>query len=84
MQIPIEEIQSFAIEQWLLGDLREINNENGCLPKNLSAEKSTILNDCYILQVINYKNEFLKFSRIKNLLLVNLFIKILFFLNNCK
>ncbi|XP_051173116.1 MATH and LRR domain-containing protein PFE0570w-like isoform X2 [Leptopilina boulardi] len=49
-KIPIEEIQSFAIEQWLLGDLREINNENGCLPKNLSAEKSTILNDCYILQ----------------------------------
>ncbi|XP_043462371.1 uncharacterized protein LOC122498616 [Leptopilina heterotoma] len=50
-KISIEGIQSFAIEQWLLADLREINNENGCLPKNLIEKKSTILNGCYILQM---------------------------------
>lgn len=47
----MEMIQSFTIEQWLLSDLREINNENGCLPKNLVEQKVTMLNGCYILQV---------------------------------
>ncbi|XP_034940689.1 recQ-mediated genome instability protein 1-like [Chelonus insularis] len=45
------EILAFVISQWQLSDLREINNENGCLPKNLSQQKLTTLSGTYILQI---------------------------------
>ncbi|XP_033347932.1 recQ-mediated genome instability protein 1-like isoform X2 [Bombus vosnesenskii] len=46
-----EKILQFVKEQWQLGDLRKINNENGCLPCNLSDQKFIILSGNYILQV---------------------------------
>ncbi|XP_012275130.1 recQ-mediated genome instability protein 1 [Orussus abietinus] len=49
--VPQKKIQEFVVSQWLLSDLREINNDNGCLPKNLSQQKHTVLSNKYILQV---------------------------------
>ncbi|XP_003426939.1 calponin homology domain-containing protein DDB_G0272472 [Nasonia vitripennis] len=46
-----EEIITFVINQWLLCDLREINNEKGCLPRDLSNKKCTTLSGKYILQM---------------------------------
>ncbi|XP_068982486.1 recQ-mediated genome instability protein 1-like isoform X3 [Bombus flavifrons] len=46
-----EMILQFVKEQWQLSDLRKINNENGCLPCNLSDQKFIILSGNYILQV---------------------------------
>lgn len=46
-----EKILQFVKEQWQLSDLRKINNENGCLPCNLSDQKCIILSGNYILQV---------------------------------
>lgn len=46
-----EEIITFVKNQWQLSDLREINNENGSLPKNLTNTKCTSLPGRYILQV---------------------------------
>ncbi|XP_071869023.1 uncharacterized protein isoform X1 [Bombus fervidus] len=46
-----EKILQFVKEQWQLSDLRKINNENGCLPCNLSDKKFIILSGNYILQV---------------------------------
>ncbi|KAL6259997.1 hypothetical protein P5V15_009905 [Pogonomyrmex californicus] len=44
-------IFEFVESQWQLSDLREISNENGCLPKNLAQQAHIILTDTYILQV---------------------------------
>ncbi|XP_011143330.1 recQ-mediated genome instability protein 1 isoform X2 [Harpegnathos saltator] len=44
-------ILEFVESQWQLSDLREINNENGCLPKNLVQQVCTVLTGTYILQV---------------------------------
>lgn len=44
-------IFEFVEGQWQLSDLREISNENGCLPKNLAQQVHTILTGTYILQV---------------------------------
>jgi hypothetical protein len=57
-----DEIIDFVTNQWLLQDLREINNENGSLPKNLGKQKCTTLPGKYILQVF--------FSRLVNLLTI--------------
>ncbi|XP_043516463.1 recQ-mediated genome instability protein 1-like [Frieseomelitta varia] len=46
-----QEILQFVKVQWQLSDLREINNENGSLPHNLSEQKFIVLNENYILQV---------------------------------
>lgn len=46
-----EEIFQFVKVQWQLSDLREINNQNGCLPPNLSQQKFITLSENYILQV---------------------------------
>ncbi|XP_076165965.1 uncharacterized protein LOC143145965 isoform X2 [Ptiloglossa arizonensis] len=46
-----EEILQFVKVQWQLSDLREINNENGSLPRNLSQQKCIILSENYILQL---------------------------------
>ncbi|XP_017891313.1 recQ-mediated genome instability protein 1-like [Ceratina calcarata] len=46
-----EEILKFVRDQWHLSDLREINNENGCLPRNLSQQPFITLPEKYILQV---------------------------------
>ncbi|XP_008546115.1 recQ-mediated genome instability protein 1 [Microplitis demolitor] len=45
------EIVKFVKDQWILSDLREINNQRGCLPKNLAQQKVTSLPGVYILQV---------------------------------
>ncbi|XP_076637320.1 uncharacterized protein LOC143349730 isoform X2 [Colletes latitarsis] len=45
------EIMQFVKVQWQLSDLREINNENGSLPRNISQKNCVILSDNYILQV---------------------------------
>ncbi|XP_076233777.1 uncharacterized protein LOC143178808 [Calliopsis andreniformis] len=45
------EILEFVKVQWQLSDLREINNENGSLPRNLSQQKLVTLSENYILQV---------------------------------
>ncbi|CAK9822415.1 RecQ-mediated genome instability protein 1 [Anthophora retusa] len=47
----VEEILQFVKVQWQLSDLREISNENGSLPCNLSQHKFIILSKNYILQV---------------------------------
>jgi len=44
-------IFEFVEGQWQLSDLREISNENGCLPRNLVQQTHTILTGTYILQV---------------------------------
>ncbi|KAL6424189.1 hypothetical protein ACFW04_009804 [Cataglyphis niger] len=44
-------ILEFVEGQWQLSDLREINNEKGCLPRNLIQQVHTILTGTYILQV---------------------------------
>ncbi|XP_076659645.1 uncharacterized protein LOC143362971 [Halictus rubicundus] len=46
-----QEILQFVKVQWQLSDLREINNEHGSLPRNISQQVSTILPENYILQV---------------------------------
>lgn len=46
-----EDILEFVKVQWQLSDLRETNNENGSLPRNLSRQKFVILSGNYILQV---------------------------------
>jgi hypothetical protein len=53
-------IFEFVEGQWQLSDLREINNENGSLPRNLTQHVHTILNDTYILQVNSLKKYFSK------------------------
>lgn len=50
-EITDRHILEFVESQWQLSDLREINNENGCLPKNLIQQVHTLLTDTYILQV---------------------------------
>ncbi|XP_025995661.1 recQ-mediated genome instability protein 1 isoform X2 [Solenopsis invicta] len=45
------DILKFVEGQWQLSDLREISNENGCLPRNLVQQTCTVLPDTYILQV---------------------------------
>lgn len=49
-----QEIIEFVIGQFQLSDLREISNENGCLPRNLSAQKYVELKGSYIVQVSKY------------------------------
>ncbi|XP_077262738.1 uncharacterized protein LOC143897745 isoform X4 [Temnothorax americanus] len=44
-------IFEFVECQWQLSDLREISNENGCLPRNLAQQTRIVLTDTYILQV---------------------------------
>ncbi|XP_018055829.1 PREDICTED: recQ-mediated genome instability protein 1-like isoform X2 [Atta colombica] len=44
-------IFEFVEGQWQLSDLREINNENGCLPRNLTQQTHIVLTGIYILQV---------------------------------
>ncbi|XP_071649110.1 recQ-mediated genome instability protein 1 isoform X2 [Temnothorax longispinosus] len=44
-------IFEFVESQWQLSDLREISNENGCLPRNLAQQTRIVLTDTYILQV---------------------------------
>ncbi|XP_018314414.1 recQ-mediated genome instability protein 1 isoform X2 [Mycetomoellerius zeteki] len=44
-------IFEFVEGQWQLSDLREINNENGCLPRNLAQQTHVVLTGIYILQV---------------------------------
>lgn len=44
-------IFEFVEGQWQLSDLREISNENGCLPRNLVQQAHTVLTGTYILQV---------------------------------
>ncbi|XP_029675864.1 recQ-mediated genome instability protein 1-like isoform X1 [Formica exsecta] len=44
-------ILEFVEGQWQLSDLREVNNENGCLPRNLIQQVHTVLTGTYILQV---------------------------------
>ncbi|RLU20710.1 hypothetical protein DMN91_007323 [Ooceraea biroi] len=44
-------IFEFVEGQWQLSDLREISNENGCLPRNLTQQMRTVLSGTYILQV---------------------------------
>ncbi|XP_018373297.1 PREDICTED: recQ-mediated genome instability protein 1-like isoform X2 [Trachymyrmex cornetzi] len=44
-------IFEFVEGQWQLSDLREINNENGCLPRNLAQQTHIVLTGTYILQV---------------------------------
>ncbi|EFN69074.1 Protein RMI1-like protein [Camponotus floridanus] len=44
-------ILEFVEGQWQLSDLREINNVNGCLPRNLIQQVHTVLTGTYILQV---------------------------------
>ncbi|XP_014210225.1 uncharacterized protein LOC106640646 [Copidosoma floridanum] len=46
-----EEIITFVMNQWALYDLREINNEKGCLPRGLAQQKCTTLPGKYILQM---------------------------------
>nr|XP_012154012.1 PREDICTED: recQ-mediated genome instability protein 1-like isoform X1 [Megachile rotundata] len=46
-----KEILQFVKVQWQLSDLREINNENGSLPHNISQHKFIVLSENYILQV---------------------------------
>ncbi|XP_011504250.1 PREDICTED: uncharacterized protein MAL13P1.304-like [Ceratosolen solmsi marchali] len=46
-----DEIIAFVMNQWVLCDLREVNNENGCLPKNLTKQKCITLPGRYILQM---------------------------------
>ncbi|XP_058789973.1 recQ-mediated genome instability protein 1-like [Phymastichus coffea] len=46
-----DEITAFVILQWNLNDMREVNNENGCLPRNLINQKCITLPGKYILQV---------------------------------
>ncbi|KAH0539429.1 recQ-mediated genome instability protein 1-like [Cotesia glomerata] len=45
------EIVKFVKDQWILSDLREINDQRGCLPENLAQQKVTTLPGTYILQV---------------------------------
>ncbi|KAI4503263.1 hypothetical protein M0802_001485 [Mischocyttarus mexicanus] len=45
------ELLKFVKTQWQLSDLREINNDNGCLPRTLNQQMSTVLHGSYILQV---------------------------------
>ncbi|XP_043255751.1 recQ-mediated genome instability protein 1-like isoform X2 [Colletes gigas] len=45
------EIMQFVKVQWQLSNLREINNENGSLPRNISQKNCVILSENYILQV---------------------------------
>ncbi|KAK2585704.1 hypothetical protein KPH14_010317 [Odynerus spinipes] len=49
--ITYKEILKFVKTQWQLSDLREINNDNGCLPRNLDQQKNIVLNGTYILQM---------------------------------
>lgn len=44
-------IFKFVESQWQLSDLREVSNENGCLPRNLMQQIHTVLTGTYILQV---------------------------------
>lgn len=53
LQATDDDTLTFVTAQWQLSDLREISNEKGCLPKNLAAQKSTMLPGKYMLQV-NY------------------------------
>ncbi|KAG7189053.1 hypothetical protein KM043_008638 [Ampulex compressa] len=46
-----KEIIEFVKAQWQLSDLRDINNETACLPKNLAQQKFTVLYGTYILQM---------------------------------
>lgn len=46
-----KDIFKFVKGQWQLSDLREISNENGCLPRNLVQQTHTVLTSTYILQV---------------------------------
>lgn len=50
-EITDRHILEFVESQWQLSDLREINNESGCLPKNLIQQVHTLLTGTYILQV---------------------------------
>ncbi|KAG5347071.1 RMI1 protein, partial [Acromyrmex charruanus] len=50
-QITDKHIFEFVEGQWQLSDLREINNENGCLPRNLAQQTHIVLTGTYILQV---------------------------------
>ncbi|KAK0181701.1 hypothetical protein PV327_003964 [Microctonus hyperodae] len=45
------DILSLIIHQWLLSDLREINNERGYLPKNIQQQKLLTLPGNYMLQI---------------------------------
>ncbi|CAD6225406.1 GSCOCG00005663001-RA-CDS [Cotesia congregata] len=45
------EIVKFVKDQWILSDLREINDQRGCLPENLAQQKMITLPGTYILQV---------------------------------
>nr|XP_050867502.1 recQ-mediated genome instability protein 1-like isoform X1 [Vespula vulgaris] len=49
--IVYNEILKFVRTQWQLSDLREINNDNGCLPRNLNQQICTVLPGTYILQM---------------------------------
>jgi len=64
-------IFEFVEGQWQLSDLREINNENGCLPRNLAQQTHIVLTDTYILQVsslwYSYHSTYLRHPNIDHL-----------------
>ncbi|XP_043500021.1 recQ-mediated genome instability protein 1-like isoform X2 [Polistes fuscatus] len=70
------EILKFVKTQWQLSDLREINNDNGCLPKDLSKCLKRVLHGSYILQVNKMydisTSKYKQLERIRNVSNVNI------------
>ncbi|XP_035728452.1 recQ-mediated genome instability protein 1-like [Vespa mandarinia] len=70
------EILKFVRTQWQLSDLREINNDNGCLPRNLKQQMCTVLHGTYILQMNTMydisTSKFKQLEQIRNVSNVNI------------
>ncbi|XP_015182071.1 PREDICTED: recQ-mediated genome instability protein 1-like [Polistes dominula] len=70
------EILKFVKTQWQLSDLREINNDNGCLPRDLNKYMYKVLHGSYILQVNKMydisTSKYKQLERIRNVSNVNI------------
>ncbi|XP_051175771.1 recQ-mediated genome instability protein 1-like [Leptopilina boulardi] len=75
-QVNFNNVQQFVKEQFLLSDLREINNINGCLPPNLSEKPKTILDSKYTLQLLKLydisMSKYKQLEKIRNVSTVNI------------
>ncbi|XP_015514027.1 recQ-mediated genome instability protein 1 isoform X1 [Neodiprion lecontei] len=69
-------VEAFVISQWLLSDLREINNEKGCLPCGITQQAVTVLPGRYILQVDKMydisQSKYSQLQKIRNVSEVNI------------
>ncbi|XP_012250864.2 recQ-mediated genome instability protein 1-like [Athalia rosae] len=69
-------IEDFVMSQWLLSDLRELNNENPTLPRNLKQQMKVELTGKYMLQVDSIcdvsQSKYSQLQKIRNVSEINI------------